>query len=82
MPEARYMNEADRDDLLLQGIQDEVVRLPREDELTADTAKALTVIEEARDKLAEVRETIPQLALPTAPRSRRSILQPSVMWSA
>lgn len=62
MPEARYMNEADRDDLLLQGIQDEVVRLPREDELTADTAKALTVIEEARDKLAEVRETIPQLA--------------------
>lgn len=62
MPEARYMNEADRDDLLLQGIQDEVVRLPREDELTADTAKALTVIVEARDKLAEVRETIPQLA--------------------
>lgn len=62
MPEARYMNEADRDDLLLQGIQDEVVRLPREDELTADTAKALTVIEEARDKLAEVRETISQLA--------------------
>ncbi|WP_265501270.1 relaxase/mobilization nuclease domain-containing protein [Paracoccus beibuensis] len=89
MPEARYLNEASRDDLLLQGIQDEVARLrsegyskayisersmeieddvrsslgmPREDELAADTAKALTVIEEARDKLAEVRDTIPQLA--------------------
>lgn len=35
--------------------------MPREDELAADTARALLVIEEARDKLAEVRETIAQL---------------------
>lgn len=35
--------------------------MPREDELAADTVKALAVIEEARDKLSEVRETISQL---------------------
>ena len=35
--------------------------MPREDELAADAAKALVVIEEARDKLSEVRETISQL---------------------
>lgn len=35
--------------------------MPREDELAADTARALLVIEDARDKLAEVRETIAQL---------------------
>ena len=35
--------------------------MPREDELAADAAKALVVIEEAREKLAEVRETISQL---------------------
>lgn len=38
------------------------VSMPGQDALAADTAKALTVIEEARDKLAEVRDTIPQLA--------------------
>lgn len=35
--------------------------MPGADELAADTARALLVIEEARDKLAEVRETITQL---------------------
>ncbi len=35
--------------------------LPREDELAAEAARALAVIEEARDQLAEVRETISQL---------------------
>lgn len=41
--------------------------MPREDELAADTAKALLVIEEARNKLAEVRETISQLDPSTRP---------------
>jgi len=41
--------------------------MPREDELAADTAKALLVIEEARNKLAEVRETIAQLDPSTRP---------------
>lgn len=41
--------------------------MPRADELAADTAKALLVIEEARDKLAEVRETIAQLDPSTRP---------------
>lgn len=41
--------------------------MPRPDELAADTVKALAVIEEARDKLAEVRETISQLDPSTKP---------------
>ena len=41
--------------------------MPSADELAADTAKALAIIEEARDKLAEVRETISQLDPSTRP---------------
>lgn len=41
--------------------------MPRADELAADTAKALALIEEARDKLAEVRDTIVQLDPGTRP---------------
>lgn len=86
--------DAERENLLTQGIEDEVKRLrleghdrasmsaigadieddvqaslgmPREDELAADAAKALAHIEEARDKLAQVRETITQLEPGTRP---------------
>ena len=41
--------------------------MPREEELAAETAKALAIIEEARDKLAEVRDTIAQLDPSTRP---------------
>lgn len=88
------LTDAERENLLTQGIEDEVKRLrleghdcasmsvigvdiedddqaslgmPREDELAADTAKALAHIEEARDKLAQVRETITQLDPGTRP---------------
>lgn len=45
----------------------ESLGMPREDELAADATKALVVIEEARDKLAEVRDTIAQLDPSTRP---------------
>lgn len=45
----------------LRELEAEAPVMPREDELAADTVKALAVIEEARDKLSEVRETISQL---------------------
>lgn len=64
MPEARHLNEGDiseRNMTIEDGARTNF-GMPHQDELTADTAKALTVIEEARDKLAEVRDTIPQLA--------------------
>lgn len=88
------MIDAEREDLLTQGIQDEIKQLrseghdrahisgfspeieddvraslgmPREDELATEAAKVLAVIEEARDKLAEVRDTIVQLDPGTRP---------------
>lgn len=61
MPQAREADALDASARIPMANAEREAVMPREDELAADTAKALLVIEDARHKLAEVRETIAQL---------------------